>query len=327
MINSFAYLLVVPILFLAMAVYFKLANRYNIIDKPNSRSSHTSLTFRGGGIIFPVAILINFIFFGTAYPWFVLGLLLISAISFIDDIKTIGNKPRLLIHLLSVVLAAYQLHFVEFPWYIIILIFVFIIGTINAINFMDGINGITGGYALVTLATLLYINNYEVKNFTQNSLIVNSIFAVLVFGFYNFRNKAKCFAGDVGSVSIAFLLIFLIGQLIFFTGNFAYILLLLVYGLDTVFTILFRTIRKENIFEAHRSHFYQYLANERKIGHLVVAAGYGLSQLLFNGLLVFFLVKSSVAAIVVVLLSALLFVLVRLFLEGTQRLFSPAQNP
>ena len=180
---------------------------------------------------------------------------------------------------------------------------------------MDGINGITGGYSLITILSLYYINN-AVVNFTSNDLLIIVGLSLLVFNFFNFRKKAKCFAGDVGSVSIAFILIFLIGQLILETHNFAYILLLLIYGLDTATTLVFRKIRKEKIFEAHRSHFYQYLANQLKINHLVVSSFYMFVQLIINGILVLLIHDSVSYTLLFVTLFTIIFFAIRFKIEG-----------
>ena len=146
---------------------------------------------------------------------------------------------------------------------------------------MDGINGITGVYSVVALAALAYVNA-QVYHFVDNKLIYFSLMAVMVFNWFNFRKKARCFAGDVGSVTIAFLIVFLLGKLIIETGNFGYILFLGVYGVDSVLTIVHRIILKENIFEAHRKHVYQIMANELRIPHLMVSLFYGALQLLVS---------------------------------------------
>ncbi|RZK40538.1 MAG: glycosyltransferase family 4 protein [Pedobacter sp.] len=314
----FAFLLFVALLLLEL-IYFKIADRFNIIDKPNHRSSHTSVTIRGGGVIFSLAALIYFFCFGFVYPYFILGLLLISLISFLDDIFTLNNKVRLSIHLISVLLVFYQWGLFGLTWYWIPIAIICVIGTINAYNFMDGINGITGGYSLIGIATLYYINE-KLISFTSSDLLIIIGLSLLVFNFFNFRKKAKCFAGDVGSVSIAFILVFLIGQLIIQTQNFSYILLLLFYGLDAVSTIFFRVMRKENIFEAHRSHFYQYLANQLKWNHLIVSGLYMVVQLLINVLLIFFVGKNIWSALLLLTASGVLFLVIRFNTEGKERL-------
>lgn len=307
-------------LFVLELIYFKVADRFNIIDKPNHRSSHQTVTIRGGGIIFSLAIVIFFLFFNFQYPYFVTGLLLISAVSFLDDILTLDNKLRLVIHFLAVGLMFYewQLFTDYLVWLPVALILV--IGTINAYNFMDGINGITGGYSFLAIACLYFIN-YNTVNFISADLLFVSGLSLLVFIFFNFRKQAKCFAGDVGSIAIAYTLVFIIGQLILFTGNFNYVLLLAVYGLDAVSTILFRLIRKENIFEAHRSHFYQFLANDRKLSHLTVSALYILVQLLINIYLIFYMPENLMSALLLLTVLILGFLFLRFKIEGPQKLF------
>jgi UDP-N-acetylmuramyl pentapeptide phosphotransferase/UDP-N-acetylglucosamine-1-phosphate transferase len=172
-----------------------------------------------------------------------------------------------------------------------------IIGTLNAYNFMDGINGMTAAYTLVTLLTLLYIN-HDIISFTQENFIIYAILASLVFLFFNFRKKARCFAGDVGSMGIGFWIIALITLLIMKTQDYKYILLFSVYGMEVVLTIIERLLLKENIFEAHRRHLYQLLANEKKIPHLVVSSIYAITQLLIN----IFLIYSKLPAVINILI-------------------------
>ncbi|WP_343530392.1 glycosyltransferase family 4 protein [Pedobacter sp.] len=313
-------LLIYLITFLILElVYFKIADRFNIIDKPNHRSSHTSITIRGGGIIFPIAILVYALINGFQSAYFIIGLLAISTVSFLDDILTLNNKVRLSVHLCSVLLLFLQWDLFSLSWYWVLIALIFVIATINAYNFMDGINGITGGYSLLTIATLYYIDQ-NVISFTSAELLLIVGLALLVFNFFNFRKKAKCFAGDVGSVSIAFIIVFLIGQLILKTQNISYILLLLVYGTDTAFTVLFRKIRKENIFEAHRSHFYQFLSNHMKYSHLLVSLLYVVAQLLINVLLILLTGETMIYTLLLFFAFIVIYLSLRLKLEGKKRL-------
>lgn len=307
------------ILFAFELIYFKIAAQYNIIDHPNQRSSHTKLTIRGGGIIFTIGFLLGSFYWRWEYSYFLIGLLLIGSISFIDDIRPVSRRIRLLFHLSAVALLFYQTGMYHLTFYWILLGFIFVIGTINAVNFMDGINGITGGYGLIVILTLYYINKYIIAYTDENYLII-SILSLLIFNFFNFRKKAKCFAGDVGSVSLAFIITFFLLQLIIKTNNINYLLLLLVYGLDAVTTILFRIIRKENVFEAHRSHFYQFLANERKIHHLLVAGLYMLVQGMVNIILIKIPLGSAVNLILFIGFATVIFILIRLIMEGSRSL-------
>lgn len=300
-------------------VYFKIADRFNIIDKPNHRSSHTSVTIRGGGIIFPLAVLAYALMNGFQDAYFVIGLLAISTVSFLDDVLTLNNKVRLSVHLTSVLLLFFQWDLFSLSWYWVLIALIFVIATINAYNFMDGINGITGGYSLLTVATLYYINE-RVITFASSELLLVVGLALLVFNFFNFRKKAKCFAGDVGSVSIAFIIVFFIGQLILKTQNISYILLLLVYGTDTAFTVLFRKIRGENIFEAHRSHFYQFLSNHLKYSHLLVSLLYIVAQLLINILLISLTNETMIYILLLFFAFVTTYLSLRFKLEGKERL-------
>lgn len=272
------YLLLFPVFVWIMLLYFKIADHFNIIDQPNERSSHKEITIRGGGIIFLFAALAGVIIHHEFWMVF-LGVFVIGIISFIDDRITLSGRIRILFHLGAVTLLFMSLDvFQIFDWWISILLYVLVIGVINAYNFMDGINGITGAYSLVILSGLQYVN-YQVFDFINPDLIWLPMLACLVFLFFNFRKRAKCFAGDVGSVTIAFWIIFLLMRLIFSTGQYSYVLFLAVYGVDTVLTIIHRLKLKQNIFDAHRLHFYQILANEQKWPQLLVSSVYALVQL------------------------------------------------
>lgn len=273
------YLIVLVLLFLAELFYFKVADKYNIIDKPNERSSHTRITLRGGGVIFYFGALVYFLTSGFEYPWFMLALTFVAIISFIDDIRSTSQKLRLVFHFSAMALMFYQWGLFSLSWWWIIIALIICTGIINAYNFMDGINGITGGYSLVVLLSLAYINE-KVTPFVEQDLIYTVIMSVLVFCFFNFRKKARCFAGDVGSVSIAFILLFLLGKLIIQTGDFSWIILLSVYGVDSVLTIFHRLMLHENIGLPHRKHLYQLMANELRIPHVVVSVIYMVLQFL-----------------------------------------------
>lgn len=268
-------------------VYFKLADQFNIIDKPNERSSHKQITLLGGGIIFYLAVVIYFLMNGFQYMWFFTGLTLISAISFIDDLKPQSSRLRLAIHLMSMLFLFFQLGVFEMHWTLILLSLIIAIGILNAYNFMDGINGMIGVYTTVVLGSLWYINNF-ILTFVDERIIYYLLLALVVFNFFNFRKKARCFAGDVGAVSLAFIVIFLLGMLILKSGNIAWIGLLAVFGVDTILTIIHRLILKENILIAHRKHLFQLLANELKFSHLVVSSVYALVQVLVSVGLIFF---------------------------------------
>ena len=303
------------ILLLAIELlYFRIADKCNIIDKPNERSSHSTIVLRGGGIIFMLGLWIWSAFFGFNYPWFLAAVTLIAGVSFVDDIRSLPDSARLVAQFVAMGLMFYQMDMLHWEmWWVVILALIVSVGATNIINFMDGINGITGEYALSVLLPLLLINNGAVGcdlnaqvAFVPTSLIMTVILADVVFCLFNFRpkGKAKCFAGDVGSIGIAFILLFMIGQLIMKTGDVTYLIFLLVYGVDGCLTICHRIMLHENLGEAHRKHAYQLMANELKIGHVKVSLLYmGLQLAISLGFV--FLVPNTVLAHWIYLIGAL----------------------
>lgn len=271
-------LIIAATLLVVELLYFRVADHFNIIDKPNLRSSHKHITLRGGGIIFLVAAWIYCLFFGLNYPWFMVGLTAICAVSFIDDIHSIPNRVRLLVHFAAMLLMFQQWGILTSEnWWQIIPSLILCTGIINAYNFMDGINGITGAYSIAILMPLMVVNHS--LNFIDGLFLWVALIGVLVFCIFNFRKRARCFAGDVGSVGIAFILVFALGALIISSGQLWYLIFLAVYGVDAILTICHRLMLHENIFEAHRKHVYQLMANELKIPHTVVSTIYMVLQL------------------------------------------------
>ncbi len=297
------YLIIVVLLLTADIFYFRLADHYNIIDKPNERSSHSTIVLRGGGIIFTLAMIawgVLMLVRGEGqilleYLPFLCGLLLIAGVSFVDDIHSLPDSIRLVAQFAAMMLMFWSMGILHWNmWWFVILALIVCVGATNIFNFMDGINGITAGYSLAALVPLLLLNQMPdqvgtnglsveraVGSFIEQSYLIVAILGVLVFCLFNFRpkGKAKCFAGDVGSVGIAFILLFAIGRLIVQTGDVTYLILVLVYGVDGCFTILHRIMLHENLGAAHRKHAYQLMANELKIGHMKVSLLYMVLQL------------------------------------------------
>ena len=294
------------ILMILMLLYFKVANRYNIIDKPNLRSSHTEITLRGGGIIFWFAALIYFLQNIQTNYFFFTGITLVSLVSFWDDIQSLSNKIRISVHFLAITLIFYDLGiFTLMPFYGVAFAYILAIGLINAYNFMDGINGITGLYTLVVMGSLLYVNK-NIQFFFDAVFIKYAIIASLIFLFFNYRKKAKCFAGDIGSIAIAFWVIYLILKLILVTSSLVWLLFLAIYGVDAICTIIHRLYLKQNIFEAHRLHLYQVLSNEYKIQHRLVSLYYAIAQIAVSALVIFLHQKVNDIVLFAIVISPLL---------------------
>lgn len=289
------YFVIFIVLLILELCYFKIADKFSIIDKPNERSSHSMIVLRGGGIIFPISMIVWLILeivqgaLGVQESWileylpFLLGLVLISSISFWDDVHSLSDSLRLVTQFSAMLLMLWGLmsqesKFQNLMWYWQVLIgvvaLVIVVGATNIFNFMDGINGITAGYSLSVLVPLLLLN--FLLKFIEDGYLIISIIGVLVFSYFNFRprGKAKCFAGDVGAISIAFIILFALGRLIMKTGDISYFVFLLVYGVDGVLTILHRIILHERLGKAHRKHAYQLMCNELKIGHVKISLLY-----------------------------------------------------
>lgn len=275
------YVLVTLLLAILSYVYLKLAIKFKIIDKPNQRSSHTKITVRGGGIIFPIAILLFSILNDYQYPYFVLGVFLISVISFLDDIYTLSSKIRFPFQFLGVFFILYQVDYPFSPFYLYAVFLILGIGAVNMFNFMDGINGITGLYSLAVISGLFLINNTE--NIVDNDLLIYPAISLIIFGFYNFRRKALFFAGDIGSIAIGLFMYFVGFLLAIKLSSPLMLLLIIVYGADAGNTLLYRKIfTKESVFDPHRHHVYQKLVDVYKISHLKVASIYAILQLVVN---------------------------------------------
>ena len=309
------YIVIAIVLFITELVYFKIADRCNIIDKPNERSSHSNIVLRGGGIIFPISILVWMAlqmvngewFMVKDYLPFVVGLVLICGVSFWDDVKSLPDSVRLMAQFVAMALMFWSMFgfqnsgFMVLDWYwrvaVIIVALIVCVGASNIINFMDGINGITGAYAMASLIPLYILNNGVNGGFVDNSFIITMMLADVVFCYFNFRprGKAKCFAGDVGSLGVAFILLFLIGCKVMQTGDITYLVFLVVYGVDGVLTICHRIMLHENLGQAHRKHVFQLMANELKMSHITVSLIYACLQLAIS-LVFIYLVPNTILA-------------------------------
>lgn len=309
---TWTYIVILVLLLVSELAYFRIADRFNIIDKPNERSSHTKVVLRGGGVIFTVALWIWSIWCGFHYPWLLAGVTMAAGISFIDDIHSLPDSLRLVVQFASMFLVLYEIGLL-IPaecsglgvggWLLHILVvlmaLIVAVGGTNIFNFMDGINGITGGYSLAVLIPLM-IKNEELRmktgeGFVEPSLLIVVGLSVLVFCFFNFRKKAKCFAGDVGSIGMALILAFCIGRLMMVTGDVTWVLLLMIYGVDGGLTICHRIMLHENLGQAHRKHAFQLMANELKLPHVVVSSIYMALQLAVS-LVAIYVIPDTVAA-------------------------------
>ena len=300
------YLIIVIVLFAAELIYFRIADKYNIIDKPNERSSHKTIVLRGGGIIFTIGLWIWSIVFGFQYPWLLAGVTLAAGISFVDDIHSLPDSLRLVVQFTAMFLVFQEIGLLHWDmWWIIPIALIAAVGGTNIFNFMDGVNGITAGYSLAMLIPITLVNRSMA--FVEESYLAVAIIGVLVFSLFNFRprGKAKCFAGDVGSIGMALILVFCLGRLMIATGDITWIVLFLVYGVDGVLTICHRIMLHENLGQAHRKHAYQLMANELKMSHVTVSLIYmGLQLVVSLGFI--YLIPNTIVAHWIYLVTAAL---------------------
>lgn len=264
--------------FLTQNIYLYTITR-SILDIPNERSSHTVPTPSGGGAAIVVVtlsgLLLTQVLWPSLCPWsklsaYLFGALLISIISWLDDLHSLSLVIRFCAHSLAafMVLAAFGC------WKVINLpilgqidlgligppaTFFWIVGLTNSYNFMDGIDGIAGGQALVAgLSWLLlgWLINLPMAKASGILLAASS----LGFLRYNWP-PARIFMGDVGSIFLgySFACLAVIGsQKDPFLGL-AGILLVWPFIFDTGFTFFRRLKNKGNVFDAHRTHLYQRL--------------------------------------------------------------------
>lgn len=286
------YGIVAVILLVAELCYFKIADHFNIIDKPNERSSHSTIVLRGGGIIFAISMITWLILQMVHGEWltvqgcmpFMVGLILICTVSFWDDVKSLPDSLRMAVQIISILLMFWSvgLYSAFDSWWIMGLVVAvalfFCVGATNFINFMDGINGITAAYSFAMLFPILLLNRN--MGFIEESYLIVAILGIIVFSIFNYRpkGKAKCFAGDVGSIGIAFIILFALGRLMLATKDVTYIVFFLVYGIDGSLTIFHRIMLHENLGQAHRKHAYQLMANELKMSHVTVSCIYMMLQ-------------------------------------------------
>lgn len=282
------YIVIALLLLAAELIYFRIADKFNIIDKPNERSSHKTIVLRGGGIIFTIGLWIWSIVFGFQYPWLLAGVTLAAGISFVDDIHSLPDSLRLVVQFTAMFLVLQEIGLLHWDmWWIVPLALVVAVGGTNIFNFMDGVNGITAGYSLAMLVPMLILDvkglqegagasTTSANGFVEPSCLIVVIIGVLVFSLFNFRprGKAKCFAGDVGSIGMALILVFCVGKLMMATGDITWIVLFLIYGVDGILTICHRIMLHENLGQAHRKHAYQLMANELKMSHVTVSLTY-----------------------------------------------------
>ena len=309
------YLVVLFLNIVSIALYYRIAIQFDIIDRPNKRSSHNYITVRGAGILFLITGLFWVLSSQGHHLYIFIGLASIGLISLLDDIFTLPNKLRFVVHIFAVLLVFLEIGLFSSNIIIILCVLILYLGWINAFNFMDGINGITSFYTFSILIPL-FIATSDFSS-PESQLILFMGIGVMVFMTMNVRARALAFCGDVGAIVLAYLIGYLVIALIISTGKIEYMLFGCVYGVDTIFTIFRRMLKGENIFQPHRSHLYQLLSNELKWHFIKVSLIYSLSQLIVSMILLLTLhslpqYSLFVAAVILILITTIYLLSIKL---------------
>lgn len=272
---------------------------HNLLDIPNSRSSHTVPTPRAGGL----AIVLTF-FAGLTYLWLINFLStkelvalsgaggLVALIGFLDDHRHIDPKWRLCVHFIGAAWGLLWLgklpplpvfgQMIHLEWAGYLLAALYLVWLLNLYNFMDGIDGLAGIEAITVCLGgigIIYILPTPVEHSWLPSALLLS--AVAGFLYWNFP-PAKIFMGDSGSGFLGMTL----GLLSIQAGQinlelfWCWLILLGVFIVDSTTTLLRRVVRGETFHKAHRSHAYQY-ASRRFAGHGPVSIVVGAINLLW----------------------------------------------
>lgn len=268
----------------------------NVFDVPNDRSSHKEPTPRGGGLVIVALTLVGYGATSLIYPhffsWgFLAGSLIIAAISIADDIRSIAFQWRLVAHSIAAGLAIYDLGYFQLVAVPMsdqtvplkaagsVLTFLWIVWMINSYNFMDGIDGIAGIQAVVASAgwAVIAILFERADTALLSTLVLGSTVGFLI---HNWA-PARIFMGDIGSAFLGYVFAVTPLTLLSDTGqNLGYLpvlatLLMWMFLFDSVLTFFRRLLRREKVWQPHRSHFYQRLVISG-LSHSFVSKIYGL---------------------------------------------------
>lgn len=302
-VNSYFYVFI--LLVVVSIGYYKLAVYLKLLDKPNKRSSHKKNVILGMGLLFYISFAIFYIESGLQNSHLFLGATIIALLSFVDDLKPLNSRIKLIFQTIALFFVLLELIELSTSAYYLFSVLVFA-GVLyaNVYNFMDGINGILVSYSVLLLVSLVYLNgNHQI---VDNRLLIYPLMALIIFGGYNFRNKAIAFSGDVGSVFLGVLFFYLIILFVFALNSPLIVMLTAVYLIDSLGTLVLRVLKGKNIMIAHREHIYEKLVDS-KMNHLQVSIIYALIQMFINVVvLVFYNYSITIQLIVIVSIALVL---------------------
>jgi len=269
----------------------------SLLDVPNARSSHSVPTPRGGGVAIVVSAVLGLPALSVAgvlsWPalWALLGSGgLVALIGFLDDHGHIAARWRLLAHFAAASWALAWLGgappltlfgaVIDLGWLGLGLAAVYLVWLLNLYNFMDGIDGIASVEAICVCvgAALLYIVTGHAGP-AMAPLVIGA--AAAGFLFWNFP-PARIFMGDAGSGFLGIVLGVMSLHAAWAAPQlfWSWVILLGVFVVDATVTLLRRLLRGDKVYEAHRSHAYQY-ASRRFGRHLPVTLAVAAIDLLW----------------------------------------------
>lgn len=281
---SMYYIITILALVAFELLYFKVAMRLHIVDRPNNRSSHRRVALLGAGILFYFAILFYSCTHAFPYLHFFIGATLLAVVSFADDLRPLPAWLRMLVQFGAVAAMLWAALPTLHVWQILLTVILFVL-VLNVYNFMDGINGMLAAYSVVAVGTFTFIELF-MQHYIDIDFLATILIALLIFGFFNFRTNARCFSGDVGSVVMGLTVLFIITRYDLALPdngeNVSFLCFIIVFLADGLLTIAKRFLTGKNIFEPHREHLYETLACDLHVPHLRVASFYALLQLAIN---------------------------------------------
>jgi UDP-N-acetylmuramyl pentapeptide phosphotransferase/UDP-N-acetylglucosamine-1-phosphate transferase len=273
--TSIIFILLTIVSYLGVYLIRRYAEKHELLDHPNERSSHKVPTPRGGGLAIVILVLVTGLWSARDGGWnqgliYVFGGAVIAWLGWRDDLHSLSPRLRFIVQGIVAAGSIYGLGYfkvVTIPMFDelqlgvigIIITFLWIIGLTNAYNFMDGIDGMAGGVALSAGLGWMWLasNMHNAFAFWVALAITTGSLGFLGHNW----SPAKIFMGDVGSTFLGYS--FAVLPLIASThGGDALMLgtlLMWTIIMDAGVTFIGRLIKRENIFAAHRSHLYQRL--------------------------------------------------------------------
>ena len=258
--------------------------KYKILDNPNDRSNHKIPVPRGGGIAM-IAVSLLFLFHYKIDIFVIIAAFLLAIISFIDDMKGVSVKWRLFAQIIGVSLVLCLLPTNLFPEYMPIWVEKIFIALgwlwfINLTNFMYGIDGITAMQTISMCLGISLLVDYN-PNFPSEIAVYARVIEIATIGFLWFnRSPAKVFAGDVGSITLGFLIGYLLIRLADSGGIIPALILPAYYLCDATSTLIKRLLRGDKVWQAHSEHAYQQAVRNGMSHNMVVTRIAGLNLLL-----------------------------------------------